>query len=78
MDTDKLYLNSDEVAAILRVSKRTLQNYRTEGKILYYKMSKKVILYKAEDVEIFLKNSFCVSYQKDRVKVILEKYNVRI
>lgn len=78
MDTDKSYLNSDEVAAILRVSKRTLQNYRTEGKILHYKMSKKVILYKAEDVEAFLKNSSCVSYQKDRVKVLLEKYIVRM
>lgn len=77
MNTNKLYYNSDEVAQILRVTKRTLQNYRTEGKIMFYKMSKKNILYKAGDIELFLKNSSCVSYQKDRVKTLLDKYIVR-
>ncbi|MFZ4454933.1 MAG: helix-turn-helix domain-containing protein [Bacteroidales bacterium] len=77
MNIDRLYYNSDEVAMILRVSKRTLQNYRTEGKIIFYKASKKNILYKAEDIELFLKNSSCVSYQKVRIKNLLEKYIVR-
>lgn len=77
MEINKKYLNSDEVAHILRVSKRTLQNYRTEGKIMYYKISKKSILYKVEDVEEFLKNSSCISYQKDRIKILLDQSVVR-
>lgn len=77
MEINKKYLNSDEVAHILRVSKRTLQNYRTEGKIMYYKISKKSILYKVEDVEEFLKNSSCISYQKDRIKILLDQSIVR-
>ena len=39
MDNSNLFLNSEDVATILRVSKRTLQNYRTEGKLMYYKVS---------------------------------------
>lgn len=77
METTKRFLKSAEVAEILRISERTLQNYRSEGKILFYKISKKNILYRVEDVEELLKNSSCVSYQKDRLKVLLDKYVIR-
>ena len=38
MDNSNLFLTSEDVATILRVSKRTLQNYRSEGKLMYYKV----------------------------------------
>ena len=55
MDNSNLFLTSEDVATILRVSKRTLQNYRTEGKLMYYKISPKVIRYRVVDVVEFLK-----------------------
>uniref|UniRef100_UPI0035A0106A helix-turn-helix domain-containing protein n=1 Tax=Jeotgalibaca porci TaxID=1868793 RepID=UPI0035A0106A len=50
MDNSNLFLTSEDVASILRVSKRTLQNYRSEGKLMYYKVSPKVIRYRVADV----------------------------
>ena len=50
MDKSNLFLTSAAVAAILMVSERTLQNYRSEGKIMYYKISRKNIRYRVEDV----------------------------
>lgn len=67
MDNSNLFLDSKAVAAILMVSKRTLQNYRSEGKLVFYKISPKTIRYRVEDVVDFLKQSNCCSYQKDRV-----------
>lgn len=69
-----LFLNSEAVAHILRVSPRTLQNYRSEGKLIYYKASRKNILYRVGDVVDFLKQSSCCSYQKDRLNTLLKKY----
>jgi predicted site-specific integrase-resolvase len=69
-----LFLNSEAVAHILRVSPRTLQNYRSEGKLIYYKVSRKNILYRVGDVVDFLKQSSCCSYQKDRLNTLLKKY----
>ena len=63
-----LFLTTEEVMRILRVSKRTLQNYRTESKLQFYKMSSKTIRYKESDVLIFLQNSSCSSYLKDIAK----------
>ena len=63
-----LFLTTEEVIRILRVSKRTLQNYRSEGKLLYHKMSNKTIRYKTSEVISFLNNSSCSSYQKDAYK----------
>ncbi len=76
MEGSKLFLKSDEVATILMISKRTLQNYRSDGRLKYYKLSRKVILYRAEDVVELLKQSWCCSYQKDRVNALLRKYGV--
>lgn len=74
MDKSNLFLTSATVAAILMVSERTLQNYRSEGKIMYYKISRKNIRYRVEDVVEFLKQSSCCSYQKDRINALIEKY----
>lgn len=76
MDNSNLLLNSEAVAAILKVSKRTLQNYRKEGKLVYYRVSRKTIRYRVEDVVEFLKQSSCCSYQKDRINALIEKHTV--
>lgn len=78
MDNEELFLTSEDVMTILRVSKRTLQNYRTEGKLLYYKISPKTIRYRVGDVVEFLKQSNCCSYQKDRVNALIRKCLVRL
>jgi predicted site-specific integrase-resolvase len=67
-NTKVLFLTTEEVLRILRVSKRTLQNYRSEGKLLYYKMNNKTIRYKTSEVISFLNRSSCSSYQKDAYK----------
>lgn len=76
-DYSNLFLNSKAVAVILMVSTRTLQNYRTEGKLKFYKVSRKNILYRIGDVVDFLNQSSCCSYQKDRANKLIEKYFVR-
>ena len=76
MENSKLFLKSDEVAAILMISKRTLQNYRADGRLKYYKLSRKVIFYRAEDVLELLQQSWCCSYQKDRAYALLKKYGI--
>lgn len=74
MEKSNLFLTSKAVAAILMVSERTLQNYRSEGKLMYYRISRKNIRYRVEDVVEFLKQSSCCSYQKDRINALIEKY----
>ena len=64
-NTKTLFLTTEEVLRMLRVSKRTLQNYRTESKIPFYKVSSKTIRYRVVDVIAFLQNSSISSYQKD-------------
>lgn len=78
MDKSNLLLTSDAVSAILMVSKRTLQNYRSEGKLMYYRISRKNIRYRVEDVVAFLNQSSCCSYQKDRINELINKYTIRL
>lgn len=78
MDCDNLFLTSEDVATILRVSKRTLQNYRSEGKLMYYKVSPKTIRYRVSDVVKFLNQSNCCSYQKDRVNELIRTCLVKL
>lgn len=78
MDKSNMLLTSEAVAAILMVSERTLQNYRSEGKIMYYRISRKNIRYRVEDVVEFLKQSSCCSYQKDRINALIEEYTVKM
>jgi excisionase family DNA binding protein len=47
------WLDNDELAGVLKVSKRTLQSYRDEGRISFSQVGSK-IYYRASDVEAFL------------------------
>ena len=78
MENNYLFLNSADVENLLRISKRTLQNYRSDGRLPYLKISKKNILYRAEDVLTFLENSSSVSYQKIRGKALIKKYIIKM
>lgn len=74
MDNSNMLLTSEAVASILMISKRTLQNYRDEGRLKYYRISRKVIRYRVEDVVELLKKSSCCSYQKDVINALIKKY----
>jgi excisionase family DNA binding protein len=47
------YLTDKEISKLLKISRRCLQDYRTEGKIPFYRVGGK-ILYKASEMEHFL------------------------
>ena len=49
----EVYLTDKEVAFLLKVSRRTLQDYRNNGIIAYYQLGGK-ILYKESDIERML------------------------
>ena len=51
------YLTNKEVIRLLKISQRLLQNYRTEGKIPFYRVGGKV-LYRASDMERFLEEHY--------------------
>ncbi len=51
------YLTDKEVSAKLRVSRRTLQDYRNEGRIPYYQLGGKT-LYKESDIQRVLDNGY--------------------
>ncbi len=51
------YLTDKEVSAKLRVSRRTLQDYRDQGRIPYYQLGGKT-LYKESDLQRVLDSSY--------------------
>jgi excisionase family DNA binding protein len=51
------YLTDRELSKTLNISRRTLQDYRTEGKIPYYLVGGK-ILYRESDIEKILMNNY--------------------
>ncbi len=51
------YLTDKEVSARLKVSRRTLQDYRTEGRIPYYQLGGKV-LYRKSDIQRVLDDGY--------------------
>ena len=51
------YLTDKELSLLLKISRRCLQNYRTEGKIPFYRIGGKT-LYKESDVEKFLDSAY--------------------
>jgi excisionase family DNA binding protein len=57
------YLTDREISKLLKISRRSLQDYRTEGKIPFYRLGGKV-LYRASDIEQFLENH----YEKRKTK----------
>lgn len=51
------YLTDKEVSALLKVSRRTLQDYRNEGRIPYILLGGK-ILYRESDIERMLEEGY--------------------
>ncbi|KAA6319460.1 hypothetical protein EZS27_030651, partial [termite gut metagenome] len=51
------YLTDKEVSEKLKVSRRTLQDYRNEGKISYCQLGGK-ILYRESDIEKMLEDNY--------------------
>ena len=51
------FLTDKEVSLRLKVSRRTLQDCRSQGKIAYIQLSGKV-LYRASDIELLLMNTY--------------------
>ena len=56
------YLTDKEVAELLRVSRRTLQDYRNNGMIAYYQLGGK-ILYKESDIEKLVMSGYRNAYR---------------
>lgn len=51
-----IYLSESETMKMLKItSKTTLWNYRNSGKLPYYQINKRVILYLKSEVEEFIK-----------------------
>lgn len=58
----KDWLSTEEVMEMLNVSRRTVQNYRDEGKIPYTQNGRK-ILYPREGIEEFLRKNMIKAYR---------------
>ena len=56
------FFTDKEVSARLRVSRRTLQDYRNEGRIPYIQLGGK-ILYRESDIEKMLADGYRSAYQ---------------
>jgi DNA-binding transcriptional MerR regulator len=58
------WLSGDQVCRLLRISKRTLQHYRTNGILPFSQISRK-IYYKASDIDDYLDAHYIKAhYQK--------------
>lgn len=55
------YLTDKEVSEKLKISRRTLQDYRNQGKIAYIQLSGK-ILYRESDIEKMLQDNYYKAY----------------
>ena len=54
-----------EVSAQLKLSRRTLQDYRNEGRISYYQLGGK-ILYRESDIEKMLQENYREAYMSGK------------
>ena len=61
----EVYLTSEEVCKLLRLSSRTLQEYRDSGTIAYYKIGGK-ILYKQSDIQAMLESYYNPIYKRNK------------
>lgn len=61
----EVYLTSEEVCKQLRLSSRTLQEYRDSGTIAYYKIGGK-ILYKQSDIQAMLEKHYNPIYKRNK------------
>lgn len=60
------FLTDREVSARLKVSRRTLQDYRNNGTVAYYQLGGK-ILYKESDIERMLLANYRESFKKTNI-----------
>ena len=56
------FLTDKELSGMLKVSRRSLQDYRNEGRIPYIQLGGK-ILYRESDIEQVLKNGYRETYR---------------
>lgn len=56
------FLTDKELSGMLKVSRRSLQDYRNEGRIPYIQLGGK-ILYRESDIEQVLKNGYREAYR---------------
>jgi hypothetical protein len=59
-------LDNQDILQILKISPRSLQRYRSSGKLPYYTISGK-IYYKLSDVHQFIRESFTAPMSKVKV-----------
>ena len=59
---EEQFLTDKEVSAWLKVSRRTLQDYRNNGMIAYYQLGGK-ILYKESDIEKLVMSGYRNAYR---------------
>lgn len=58
------FLTDKELSGMLKVSRRSLQDYRNEGRIPYIQLGGK-ILYRESDIEQVLKNGYRKAYREE-------------
>lgn len=75
----KDWLSTEEVMELLHVSRRTLQNYRNEGKLSYTQFADNgKILYPREEIDAFLQEHMVERTQLDSSHSGLSVYNPHI
>ena len=62
--SNERFLTDREVSARLKVSRRTLQDYRNNGMVSYYQLGGK-ILYKESDIERMVMSGYRNAYRLD-------------
>ena len=58
------FMTDKELSAMLKISRRSLQDYRNEGRIPYIQLGGK-ILYRESDIEQILKNGYRKAYREE-------------
>lgn len=58
-------LDNQDLLQMLKISNRSLQRYRSEGKLLYYTISGK-LYYKLSDIHQFIRDSFNAPQKRTR------------
>ena len=66
------FFTDKEVSARLKVSRRTLQDYRNEGRIAYIQLGGK-ILYRESDIERMLADSYRSAYRQTAILIFLKE-----
>jgi len=61
----ELFLDNNEVCKMLRLSSRTLQDYRDKGLIAFYKLEGK-ILYKMSDIRKMLDSNYFDAWKQKK------------